>query len=83
MVVDLSPVAVTQTSDSAPALSKELLDIQTTIEYGFTLKCIHDKMHPGADCYFQVCQEKTSLKLGGFYWAISKVYQRKHMCKHK
>ena len=54
---------------------------------------IHSEMHtwqdnnivicPGADCYFQVCQEITSLKLGGFYWAIYKVYQRKHKCKHK
>ena len=37
-----SPVAVTQTSDLAPASSKELLDIQATVECGFPLKCVHD-----------------------------------------
>ena len=42
VVVGSSPVAVTKTSDFAPALSKEFLDIQATIERGFTLKRIHD-----------------------------------------
>ena len=42
MVVDSSPAAVTKTSDYAPALSKEFLDIQATIECGFTLKNVHD-----------------------------------------
>ena len=31
-----------ETSDFAPALSKEFLDIQATIECGFTLKRVHD-----------------------------------------
>ena len=43
MVVGSSPVAVTESSDFAPVLSKELLDIQATIEYGFTLKRVSDK----------------------------------------
>ena len=30
------------TSDFAPALSKDFLDIQATIEYGFTLKRVRD-----------------------------------------
>ena len=38
LVVGSSPVAVTNTSDFAPASSKEFLDIQTTMECGFTLK---------------------------------------------
>ena len=38
MVVGSSPVAVTETSDFAPVLSKEFLDIQATIECGLTLK---------------------------------------------
>ena len=38
MVVGSSPVTVTWTSDSALASSKEFLDIQATIECGFTLK---------------------------------------------
>ena len=42
MVVGSSPVAVTYTSDFAPASSKEFLDIQATIERGFTLKRVHD-----------------------------------------
>ena len=37
-----SPVAVTQTSDIAPVLSKESLDIQATTECGFTLKHVRD-----------------------------------------
>ena len=36
------PVAVTQTSDFAPVLSKEFLDIQATIECGFALKRVRD-----------------------------------------
>ena len=42
MVEGSSPVAVTQTSDFAPASSKELLDIQATIECEFTLKLVRD-----------------------------------------
>ena len=45
MVLGSSPVAVTSPSDLVPASSKEFLDIQATIECGFTLKtCMwHDK----------------------------------------
>ena len=42
MVVGLSPVTVTLTSDIALVLSKEVLDIQATMERGFILKHIHD-----------------------------------------
>ena len=42
VVVGSSPVTVTKTSDFAPALSKEFLDIQATIECEFTLKSIQD-----------------------------------------
>ena len=42
MVLGLSPVAVTYTSDLALALSKEFLEIQGTIECGFTLKLVRD-----------------------------------------
>ena len=42
MVVGSNPVAVTSPSDFAPASSKEFLDIQATIECGFTLKRIRD-----------------------------------------
>ena len=44
VVVGSSPVAVTLTSDFAPASSKEFLDTQATIECRFTLKRVwHDK----------------------------------------
>ena len=42
MVVGSNPVAVTLTSDIAPFLSKEFLDIQATIECRFTLKHVCD-----------------------------------------
>ena len=42
VVVSSSPVAVTQTSDFAPALSKEFLEIEETIDSGFTLKRLCD-----------------------------------------
>ena len=42
MVLGSSPVAVTSTSDFAPASSKEFLDIQATIGCGFTLKHVRD-----------------------------------------
>ena len=42
MVVASSPVAITYTSDIAPVLSNEFLDIQTNIECGFTLKSVRD-----------------------------------------
>ena len=42
MVLGSSPVAVTSPSDFMPASSKEFLDIQATIECGFTLKHVRD-----------------------------------------
>ena len=42
MVLGSSPVAVTSPSDFAPALSKEFLDIQATVECRFTLKHVRD-----------------------------------------
>ena len=42
MVLGSSPVAVISPSGFAPASSKEFLDIQTTIEGGFTLKRVRD-----------------------------------------
>ena len=42
MVLGSSPVAITSPSDFVPASSKEFLDIQATIECGFTLKRVRD-----------------------------------------
>ena len=41
-VTSLSDFAVTSLSDFAPASSKEFLDIQATVECGFTLKSVRD-----------------------------------------
>ena len=59
MVVGSSTLAVTYTSDIANVLSKELLDIQTNIEYGFTLKSVRDmtirySQMDGIDKYSQI-----------------------------
>ena len=53
MVVGSNPVAVTSPSDFAPASSKEFLDIQATIECGFTLKRVRDmiKTYSQVDVY--------------------------------
>ena len=41
-ILSSSPVTVTSPSDFAPASSKEFLDIQATVECGFTLKRVRD-----------------------------------------
>ena len=51
------PVAVTQTSDFTPASSKEFLDIQETIECGFTLKRICDMIRTYSQMH---CTDKCS-----------------------
>ena len=42
MALGSSPVAVTSSSNFAPASSKEFVDIQGNIECGFTLKRVRD-----------------------------------------
>ena len=49
MVLGSSPVAVTSPSDFEPASSKEFLDIQATIECGFTLKRVRDMTRTYSD----------------------------------
>ena len=44
MVVGLSPVAVTYTSDIVPVSSKEFLEIQANIKCRFTLKRVRDRI---------------------------------------
>ena len=45
------PVAVTQTSDFAPVLSKEFLDIQATTKCVFTLKHMCDMIRTYSQMY--------------------------------
>ena len=59
MVLDSSPVAVTKTSDFAPAKSKEFLDIQATIECGFTLKSVRDMAEYTVKCTIQISTQNT------------------------
>ena len=66
MVVDWSPVAVTLTSDIAPVLSKEFLDIQANIECGFTLKGVCDMIRT----YSQIhCTNKHS-RHNSIIWSV-------------
>ena len=51
MALGSSPVAVTEISDYALASSKEFLDIQATIECGFTLKCVRDMIRT-YNCFY-------------------------------
>ena len=57
MVLGSSPVAVSLTSDYAPASSKEFLDIQATIECGFNLKSIRDMIRTYSQLH---CTDKYS-----------------------
>ena len=54
-VVGSNPVAVTLTSDIAPVLSNEFLDIEATIERDFTLKRVSDMIR----AYSQGCSNET------------------------
>ena len=53
MVLGSSPVAVTSPSDFVPASSKEFLDIQATIECGFTLKRVRDMTRTYSQLIFE------------------------------
>ena len=54
MVLGSSPVAVTSSSDFVPASSKEFLDIQATIECGFTLKRVRDMTRTYSQLSFHI-----------------------------
>ena len=51
VVMGLIHVAVTYTSDIAPALRKEFLDIQATLECRFTLKRVFDMIRTYSHLY--------------------------------
>ena len=54
VVVGSSPIAVTKISDFAPALSKELLEIEATIEGGFTPKRVRDMIRTYSHTHVEV-----------------------------
>ena len=66
MVLGSSPVAVTETSDFAPASSKEFLDIQATIECGFTLKRVRDMIRRYSQMH---CTDKYS-EHSSIIWSV-------------
>ena len=74
MVLGSNPVAVISPSDFALASSKEFLDIQTTIECGFTLKCVRDMTRTYSSNKINEKKKKTTntglkQKKSGFYSA--------------
>ena len=58
MIVGSNLVAFTKTSDIAPVLSKEFLNIQATVEYRFPLKRVCDMIIPYSLSYHVIL--KTS-----------------------
>ena len=67
MVVGSNPVAVTSPSDFAPASSKEFLDIQATIECGFTLKRVRDMIKTYSQSKFSSKNAKRYYKMSQYY----------------
>ena len=61
-----SPVAVTWTSDFAPASSKEFLEIQATIESGFTLRRVRDMTRT----YSQMHRTNKYSKQNSIIWPV-------------
>ena len=57
MVLGSSAVAVTYSSDFAPALSKEFLDIQVTIEVGQDYLTINELSKKSNDQNFKIANE--------------------------
>ena len=69
-----SPVPVT-TSDIAPVSSKEFLDIQATIECGFTLKQVCDIIRTDSQftCNIDTSGFTWQLELKSLYWPDGKL----------
>ena len=61
-----SPVAVISTSDFAPALSKEFLDIKATINFAFILKCVPDITRT----YSQMYREDKYSEHSWIIWSV-------------
>ena len=59
-----------QTSDFAPVLSKEFLDIQATIECGFTLKRVHDMIRTCNQLYMYCLVYSYTILILYFYTTI-------------
>ena len=75
MVVGSSVVAVTYTSDLAPASSKEFLDIQVTIERGFTLKPVRDMIRTYSQTVVSIVS-KDKLFLSTILWVVKETLRQ-------
>ena len=66
MVLGSSPVTVTSPSDFAPASSKEFLDIQATVECGFTLKRVRDMTRTYSPKYQYLINKRQGVGINHF-----------------
>ena len=69
MVVGSRLVAVTYTSDFAPVSRNEIINIQTTTDYGFNLKIVHDM----TKTYRQMHSKDKHSHLSSLVWSISPI----------
>ena len=82
MVEGSSPDAVTQASDFAPASSRKFLDIQTTIQCGFTVKHVRDMIRTYSQATVRPIFEKDdranikSYRFVSLLNIFSKIYKR-------
>ena len=61
-----SPVVVTKNSDLSLVLGKEFLDIEATVECGFTLKCVRDMKRKYSQCAVQISSHNSGQSFGQF-----------------
>ena len=66
VVLGSSPFAVTSPSNFVPASSKEFLDIQATVECGFTLKRVRDMTRT----YSQIHRTDKYSEHGSIIWPV-------------
>ena len=66
MVLGSRPVAVTQTSDFAPAFSKQFHDIEATRECGFTLKSLREMIRT----YSQMHRTDKYSRHSSIVWSV-------------
>ena len=62
-----SQIAVTQTLDFAPDLSKEFVEIHATIECGFTLKLVRDTITRYSQMSVQISNSIAAQSFGQFF----------------
>ena len=74
MVVGSNPVTVTSPSDFAPASSKEFLDIQATIECGFTLKRVRDMIKTYSQNLIMSAKEEEMFQWSNKCWICDKLF---------